>query len=159
MGILHETGHALYEQGLPARWRYQPVGADAGMAVHESQSLIVEMQACRSRPFAAHLAPLLREAFGVDGPAWSADGLYRAGTRVERGFIRVDADEVTYPAHIVLRYRLEKAMIEGDLDPGDLPHAWGDGTERLLGPRPPAARCGCLQDTHLPEGPRSPLPP
>ena len=152
MGVLHETGHALYEQGLPKEWRYQPVGQDGGMAVHESQSLIVEMQACRSREFAGFVAPLLREAFGVDGEAWTPDNLYRANIRVAPGFIRVDADEVTYPAHIILRYRLEQALIGGSLDLADLPEAWGEGMEKLLGIRPPDDRRGCLQDIHWPDG-------
>ncbi len=105
MGVLHETGHALYEQGRPAAWRRQPVGAARGMSLHESQSLTLEMQAGRSREFVAYLAPLVREAFGGTGPAWEADALYRTYTTVAPGFIRVDADECTYPAHILLRYR------------------------------------------------------
>ncbi|HEX7969920.1 MAG TPA: carboxypeptidase M32, partial [Stellaceae bacterium] len=106
MGVLHETGHALYERGLPPAWRRQPVGDARGMSIHESQSLLVEMQACRSREFAEFSAPLLRDAFGGRGPAWTAENLYRLNTRVERSLIRVDADEVTYPAHVILRYRL-----------------------------------------------------
>ena len=152
MGTLHETGHALYQQGLPRPWRWQPVGDDRGMTIHESQSLIIEMQACRSRSFADHLAPLLRETFGRRGPAWGAESLHRRLIHVEPGFIRVDADEVTYPLHIILRYRLETAMIEGRLDPSDLPDAWGEGMERLLGIRPPDDRLGCLQDIHWPDG-------
>ncbi len=85
------------------------------MSVHESQSLLVEMQACRSFEFMTFLAPLLREAFGGEGSACTAENLYRLSTRVEPGFIRVDADEVTYPAHILVRYELETAMIAGDL--------------------------------------------
>lgn len=152
MGVLHETGHALYEQGLPPAWRYQPVGQDRGMTLHESQSLMVEMQICRSRPFISYLAPLLREAFGGSGPEWEAENLYRLSTRVRPGFIRVDADEITYPAHVMLRYRLERAMVAGDLDPADLPGAWNDGFEALLGIRPPDDRRGCLQDIHWPDG-------
>ena len=115
MGVLHETGHALYEAGLPEAWRYQPVGQAGGMALHESQSLLIEMQACRSRPFMRFLAPLLAEH--LDGGTASADAeaLYRQAIRVEPGFIRVDSDEVTYPAHIMLRYRLERALIADDL--------------------------------------------
>ena len=113
MGVMHETGHALYEQGLPAAWQYLPVGESRGMAVHESQSLIIEMQACRSPAFIAFLAPILRDAFGRTGPQWTAESLYRRYTRVARSFIRVDADEVTYPAHVILRYRLERAMLSG----------------------------------------------
>ena len=152
MGVLHETGHALYQQGLPLQWRDQPVGEDRGMTIHESQSLIIEMQACRGRPFADYLAPLLRSAFGGGGPEWQSDNLHRLSLRVRPGFIRVDADEVTYPLHIILRYRLETAMIAGDLHPSDLPEAWGDGMERLLGIRPPDDRLGCLQDIHWPDG-------
>jgi carboxypeptidase Taq len=152
MAILHETGHALYEQGLPAEWRYRPVGLARGMAMHESQSLLMEMQACRSRPFLEFAAPLMREAFAAAGPAWEPENLYRLYTRVGRGFIRVDADEVTYPAHVILRYRLEKAMIAGDLVPHDLPGAWSDGLSELLGIRPPDDRLGCLQDIHWYDG-------
>jgi carboxypeptidase Taq len=152
MGILHETGHALYEQGRPAAWLTQPVGAARGMAVHESQSLIIEMQAARSRPFLDFLAPLLRETFGGNGPAWDAENLWRHYTRVEPGFIRVNADEVTYPAHVILRYRLERAMISGDLALTDLPAAWNDGLRALLGITPPDDRRGCLQDIHWPSG-------
>ncbi len=152
MGILHETGHALYERGLPEAWRRQPVGEARGMAMHESQSLLIEMQACRSREFSEYLAPVLRDAFGVTGPEWSADNIYRLNTRVRRGLIRVDADEVTYPAHVVLRYRLERALIAGDLALADLPAAWNDGMRELVGTVPPDDRQGCLQDIHWYDG-------
>ncbi|MDP4023175.1 carboxypeptidase M32 [Methylobacterium sp. NEAU 140] len=152
MGVLHETGHALYEQGRPAAWRHQPVGAARGMSLHESQSLIVEMQACRSPDFFRFLAPRLREAFGRSGPAWEPDNLHRLHTRVAPGFIRVDADEATYPAHILLRYRLETALIAGDLAVADLPGAFDDGMRDLLGLAVPDDRHGCLQDIHWPSG-------
>ena len=152
MGVLHETGHALYERGLPAAWRNQPVGAARGMSLHESQSLLVEMQACRSREFASFAAPLARGAFGRDGPAWQPDNLHRLSTRVEPGLIRVDADEVTYPAHVILRYRLERALLGGDLALADLPGAWRDGMQALLGIVPPGDTDGCLQDIHWPSG-------
>ncbi|AWU93781.1 carboxypeptidase M32 [Azospirillum ramasamyi] len=152
MGILHETGHALYEQNRPRAWLGQPVGQSRGMAVHESQSLLMEMQACRSPEFITWLAPVVREAFGGEGPAWEADNLRRLYSRVERGFIRVNADEVTYPAHIILRYRLEKALIAGDLTLPDLPGAWNDGMAELVGVVPPDDRLGCLQDIHWPGG-------
>lgn len=152
MGVLHETGHALYEQGRPAGYMNQPVGAARGMSVHESQSLLIEMQACRSAEFIAFAGPIMREAFGGSGPAWEPEALRRRYTRVERGFIRVDADEVTYPAHVILRYRLERAMIAGDLALADLPGAWNDGMRGLLGVTPPNDRLGCLQDIHWPSG-------
>ncbi|HEX9791493.1 MAG TPA: carboxypeptidase M32 [Kiloniellales bacterium] len=152
MGVLHETGHALYERGLPAAWRTQPVGAARGMAAHESQSLLMEMQACRSPEFVEYLAPLARAAFGGDGAAWTADNLKRMYNRVSPGFIRVDADEVTYPAHVILRYRLEKQIIAGDLAMADLPGAWNEGMRTLLGITPPDDGQGCLQDIHWYDG-------
>jgi carboxypeptidase Taq len=152
MGVLHETGHAMYERGLPSAWRRQPVGEARGMSVHESQSLLVEMQACRSREFLEFAAPLLRAAFNGKGPEWEAENLYRLYTRVERSFIRVDADEVTYPAHVILRYRLEKAMVAGDLGLDDLPAAWNAGMRELIGVAPPTDREGCLQDIHWYDG-------
>ena len=148
MAVLHETGHALYNAGLPPEWRRQPVGSARGMAMHESQSLMVEMQACRSAEFIGFLAPLARDAFGGAGPAWSAENLRRLYRRVVRSLIRVDADEVTYPAHVILRYRLERALIGGGLSLDDLPEAWAEGLEDLLGIRPPDDASGCLQDIH-----------
>ncbi|HMA15805.1 MAG TPA: carboxypeptidase M32 [Kiloniellaceae bacterium] len=152
MGVLHETGHAMYERGLPKDWRLQPVGEARGMAMHESQSLMVEMQASRSRAFVGWLAPLLRETFGGSGPAWQTDNLLRHYNRVKPDFIRVDADEVTYPAHVILRYRLEKALIAGEMDLGDLPGEWNAGLHGLLGITPPNDRLGCLQDIHWYDG-------
>ncbi|CCG41791.1 carboxypeptidase M32 [Magnetospirillum molischianum] len=149
MGVIHETGHALYEFGLPGgRWRHQPVGRARGMVMHESQSLLFEMQVARSRAFATFAAPAIRAAFDSDGPAWDAEALYRRGIKVEPGFIRVDADEVTYPAHVIIRYRLERALIEGRMELEDLPAAWNEGYGRLLGITPPNDRLGCLQDIH-----------
>jgi carboxypeptidase Taq len=157
MGVLHETGHALYELGLPADWRGQPVGEARGMALHESQSLMVEMQICRSREFLEFAAPLMRRAFQGEassdqGSAWSPENLFRLYTRVQPGSIRVDADEVTYPLHIILRYRLEQALLSGDLAVADLPLAWNDTMQSLLGVTPPDASAGCLQDIHWPAG-------
>lgn len=152
MGVLHETGHALYEQGRPQAFMNQPVGQARSMSVHESQSLLIEMQACRSREFLQYAAPVMSEAFGGSGPAWEADALWRRYTRVAPGFIRVDADEVTYPAHVILRYRLEKALIADSLPLSELPAAWNAGMQELLGVTPPDDRLGCLQDVHWPSG-------
>ena len=148
MGVLHETGHALYEQGLPKPWRRQPVGGARGMSMHESQSLLMEMQACRSLEFLSFVAPLLRDSFGGSGPVWEPENLYRLATRVRRSLIRVDADEATYPAHVILRYRLEQAMIGGDLKVSDLPGAWRSEMRALIGVEPPDDKDGCLQDIH-----------
>lgn len=152
LGVLHETGHALYERGLPAAFARQPVGDAAGMAAHESQSLIVEMQACRSDAFLGFLGGELRAAFGGDPAAYGPANLAANWRRVERGFIRVDADEITYPAHVILRFRLERAMIQGGLDIADLPGAWNEGMQRMLGITPPNDAKGCLQDIHWHDG-------
>ncbi|MFZ5779595.1 MAG: carboxypeptidase M32 [Pseudomonadota bacterium] len=152
MGVLHETGHGLYEAGLPRDWRRQPVGNARGMVLHESQSLLMEMQACRSDAFIAFAAPRMQKAFGRSGPAWTTENIHRLYTRVAPGFIRVDADEVTYPLHIMLRYRLERAMLAGDLPLTDLPGAWNEGMRDLLGIVPPDDALGCLQDIHWPDG-------
>ncbi|WP_282607549.1 carboxypeptidase M32 [Pelagibius sp. Alg239-R121] len=152
MGVLHETGHALYERGLPQDWRLQPVGEARGMAVHESQSLLIEMQACRSSEFMTFAAPLARDAFSGQGSAWEPANLLAIYNRVKPDFIRVDADEVTYPAHVILRYRLEKALIADEMSLADLPAAWNDGLQELLGITPPDDRLGCLQDIHWYDG-------
>ncbi|HEX2529232.1 MAG TPA: carboxypeptidase M32 [Geminicoccus sp.] len=153
MGVLHELGHAQYTAGQPVAWRHQPVGDARGMIVHESQSLFTEMQASRSRPFTAFLAGRARAVFErEDDPALSAENLSRLVNRVQKSLIRVEADETTYPLHIVLRWRLEKAMINGDLSVADLPAAWNDGMRELLGIVPPDDRRGCLQDIHWPVG-------
>ncbi|WP_297443595.1 carboxypeptidase M32 [Acidocella sp.] len=149
MGVLHETGHALYEQNLPARFRRQPVGEAAGMAMHESQSLIIEMQAARSDAYLSHLAPLFGQAFAK--PVTSA-ALKSRLRRVARSFIRVEADELTYPAHVLLRFRLEQALLSGDLTVPDLPGAWNEGFQALLGITPPTHAQGCLQDIHWFDG-------
>ena len=152
MGVLHETGHALYERGLPAAHARQPVGEAAGMAAHESQSLIVEMQACRSNAYLSWLGPQLHGAFGGDTAPYDPANLSRLWRRVERGFIRGDADEMTYPAHVILRFRLEQALIAGSLAVVDLPGAWNEGMQLLLGITPPNDALGCLQDIHWYDG-------
>jgi carboxypeptidase Taq len=148
LGALHETGHAMYDLGLPQDWREQPVGRDRGMALEESQSLLIEMMVCRSRPFVRYVQPLLLKHFGVAGPEWDVENLYGHLTRVQRGVIRVDADELTYPLHIMLRYELEKQLLSGELAVRDLAEAWNAGIESRLGIRPANDLEGCLQDIH-----------
>ncbi len=147
MGVLHETGHAIYEQNRPADWLSQPVGQARGMTLHESQSLLIEMQACRGDNFLGYLAPLLRDAFG-DQPAFEAANLQAHYRRVRPGLIRVDADEITYPAHVLVRYEIERALFAGELSLRDLPAAFNDGMRALLGINVPDDRRGCLQDIH-----------
>jgi carboxypeptidase Taq len=148
--VAHEAGHGLYDRFTPRQWHAQPVGASQhmGLAIHESQSLSLDMQLARSREYWEFLAPKARKAFGREGAELSAENLYRHVTRVTRGFIRVEADEVTYPAHVILRYRLEKRMVEGRLEIKDLPEAWNAAMKALIGAEPPDDRRGCLQDIH-----------
>jgi carboxypeptidase Taq len=152
MGVMHETGHALYEEGLPPDHARQPVGEAAGMAAHESQSLLIELQVCRSDAYLSWLGPKLHAKFGGDPALYATENLGRLLRHVERGFIRVESNEVTYPAHVILRFRLERALIAGDLAVADLPGAWNEGMQGLLGITPPDDRRGCLQDIHWYDG-------
>ena len=148
LGAMHETGHAMYDLGLPQAWHDQPVGRDRGMALEESQSLLLEMIVGRSRAFVHYLRPLLEKHFAISGPEWEAENLYRRLTHVQRSLIRVDADELTYPLHILLRYELEKKLLSGELAVRELPEAWNAGMEQRLEVRPSGAAEGCLQDIH-----------
>ena len=156
MGILHETGHALYEQNLPDAWLTQPVGQAAGMAIHESQSLLHEMQVCRSAEFLGFAGARVREHLGrfTKNPgALENENLARLVTRVRPGLIRIDADEVTYPAHVILRFELERALLEGTLALEDLPAAWDRKMRESLGLSTLGNdRDGCMQDVHWPSG-------
>ena len=148
MATMHETGHAMYEAGLPTEWAFQPAGSARGMGLHESQSLLFEMQAGRSRAFLPVLARLMRETFGGEAEAWSDDNIRRLYRRVRPSFIRVDADEVTYPLHVILRYRIERALTDGALEVEGIPEAWNELSRELLGITPPNDALGCLQDIH-----------
>ena len=148
MGTIHETGHARYEQNLPRDWLGQPVADARSMGIHESQSLSFEMQLGRSRAFAGLLAPKLRAHFG-DQPAFEPDNLHRLMTRVKPGFIRVDADELTYPAHVILRDGIERELIDGSLKADDIPARWDEGMQSLLGIDTRGNYSdGCMQDVH-----------
>jgi carboxypeptidase Taq len=152
MGTIHETGHGRYEQNRPRAWLGQPVSEARSMAIHESQSLAFEMQLGRSRPFMELLAPLLVEYLG-DQPAFEPDNLYRLYTRVRPGLIRVDADEVTYPAHVILRYEIERALIEGEIEVDDIPELWDAKMGALLGLDTRGNyRDGPMQDIHWTDG-------
>jgi carboxypeptidase Taq len=148
LGALHETGHAMYDVGLPVEYADQPVGRDRGMALEESQSLLMEMIVCRSRGFVTYLKPLLEKHFGVSGPEWSEENLYAHLTRVKRGPIRVDADELTYTLHIQLRYELENQLLSGELAVRNLRDAWNSSMEQRLGVKPQNDLEGVLQDVH-----------
>lgn len=146
MGIVHETGHARYEQGLPRAWRGQPAGLARSMAIHESQSLFCEMQLSANPAFLRQLQPLIQRHLQCD---FSAEALSQHYTRVNPGLIRVDADEVTYPCHILLRFEAEKAFIDGRLAVDDLPDFWSSQMQQLLGINTDGNyRDGCMQDIH-----------
>jgi carboxypeptidase Taq len=152
MGTIHETGHGRYEQGRPRELLGQPISEARSMAIHESQSLSFEMQLGRSRPFMEVLAPLLVEYFGAQ-PAFAPDNLFKLYTRVKPGFIRVDADEVTYPAHVILRYEIERPLIEGEIEVDDIPALWDQKMEQLLGLDTRGNyKDGPMQDIHWTDG-------
>lgn len=148
LATIHETGHALYEQNLPRNPIGQPVAMSRSMAIHESQSLSLEMQLGSHPGFVRRLLPLLREHLGPQ-PAFEGDNLHRLITRVTPGLIRVDADEVTYPAHVLLRYRIERALIEGQAEAEDIPALWDAQMQELLGLDTRGNhKDGALQDAH-----------
>ncbi len=152
MGIVHETGHARYEQNLPRELLHLPVGRARSMGIHESQSLSFEMQLGRSPAFLQCIAPLVQKHLGPQD-AFSAGNLARLLTRVEPGYIRVDADELTYPAHVILRFEIERALIDGELQAADVPAAWDEKMQAYLGLDTRGNfRNGCLQDIHWPSG-------
>lgn len=152
MGTIHETGHARFEQNLPREWLGQPVARARSYGIHESQSLSFEMQLARSPAFAGLLTPLLSKHFGQQ-PAFAADNMSRLFTRVRPGYIRVEADEVTYPAHVILRYEIERPLIEGSIEPDDIPDLWAEKMQAWLGIDTRGNyRDGCMQDVHWTDG-------
>ena len=145
---IHETGHGLYEQGLPLEHRSNPLGEAVGMAVHESQSRLWENQIGQSRAFWKHFEPLFRQAFRSQLSGISSDELYLAINAVRLNPIRVDSDEVTYNLHIILRFELEKALFLGDLKVRDLPGEWNRLSKEIVGLEPKNDAEGVLQDVH-----------
>lgn len=152
MGITHETGHARYEQGLPRDTAALALGRARSMGIHESQSLSFEMQIGRNPAFLRPVSALVKKHLG-DQAAFEAANLARLFTRVVPGFIRVDADELTYPAHIILRYEIESALINGEIEARDIPALWDEKMMAYLGldTRGNFAQ-GCLQDIHWTSG-------
>jgi carboxypeptidase Taq len=148
MAALHEVGHAFYELGLPGKFAFQPVGMASGFSTHESQSTIVEMQAGRTREFIRYLSRALPEAYKAPAAPFAEDNLHRWYRRVQPGPIRIEADEVTYALHIVIRHELENRMLDGTLAVSDLPSAWNELYRDLLGVNPRSDSEGCLQDVH-----------
>ena len=145
---IHETGHALYDQGIPAEYLGLPVGRVPSLGMHESQSRLWENQVGRSRPFTDFLLPHLKERFPDEIGMTEPDEFYRGVNRVGRTLIRVTADELTYNLHVALRFELELALFRDELSVADLPGAWNSGMERHLGIRPESDSDGVLQDMH-----------
>lgn len=151
-GVIHETGHARYEQNLPRNWLGQPVSYARSTAIHESQSLFFEMQLARSDAFLQHLLPAVVEQFGPQ-PAFEASNFVAWNQRVKPGFIRIDADEVSYPAHVILRYEIERALIDGEIEVDDIPALWDEKMRHWLGLSTEGNyRDGCMQDIHWTDG-------
>ncbi len=150
LGVVHETGHARYEQNLSPAWAGLPVGEARSTGIHESQSLFFEMQLARSPEFTKLLAPLAQRLLDrAQDPAFTVDNLYAFNTRIKRGYIRVDADELTYPAHVILRYEIERALIEGEIEVDDIPALWHEKMQAYLGLSTEGNyRDGCMQDIH-----------
>jgi carboxypeptidase Taq len=146
-GIMHEAGHGLYEQGLDPVHAFTPMGQSVSLGIHESQSRLWENFVGRSRPFWVCYFPQLQAAFPVLADV-SLDDWYFAINAVRPSLIRVEADEVTYSLHIMLRFDLERQMIAGELQVADIPAAWNAGMQQLLGITPPNDAEGCLQDIH-----------
>ena len=150
MGIVHETGHARHEQGLPKALQGLPAGGARSMGIHESQSLFFEMQLGCSKEFIEQLAPLTLKHFPNNNPAvFEAENLHKIYTRVTPGLIRVDADEVTYPAHVMLRYEIERDLINGSIHYSDIPELWDLKMQKYLGLSTAGNyKNGCMQDIH-----------
>lgn len=145
---LHEAGHAMYEQGINPAYDGTPLGHGASAGVHESQSRMWENLVGRSRPFWQHFYPRLQGQFPTQLADVSPEAFYRAVNKVQPSLIRVDADEVTYNLHIIIRFELELALLEGSLAVRDLPEAWRASYRTYLGVTPPDDKTGVLQDMH-----------
>jgi carboxypeptidase Taq len=151
-GVIHETGHARYEQNLPRNWSGQPIALARSTAIHESQSLFFEMQLGRSKAFLTRLIPAVTRHFG-DQAAFEESNFIAWNQQVKPGFIRVDADEVSYPAHVILRYEIERALINGDIEVDDIPALWNEKMQAWLGLSTVGDyRNGCMQDIHWTDG-------
>jgi len=147
-GTIHETGHALYEQGLPSEHVFTPSGSYVSLGLHESQSRMWENLVGRSRSFWSHHWDDLRETFPDALSGVSPAEFYSAINAVSPSFIRVEADELTYNLHIILRFEIERALFNGSLKVEDVPAAWNEKFEEAFGLTPPDDREGCLQDVH-----------
>lgn len=155
MGIIHETGHARYEQCRPKDWLNQPVSRARGMGMHEGQSLLFELQVGHAPAFIKYLTPLIKGHFADCAPDFdfSEKNILRLINHVAQSYIRVDADELTYPLHIILRFEIEEALIAGTIEAADVPAIWNEKMQTYLGLSTTGNdQNGCLQDVHWPSG-------
>jgi carboxypeptidase Taq len=151
-GTIHEAGHGMYEQNLPEQWSATPLGEAVSLSVHESQSRLWENLVGRSPAFWRGAFPRLQRAFAGRFDDVARDDFVRAINVVRPSLIRVEADELTYHLHVLLRFEIERALIEGSLDVVDLPERWRQRHGELLGVAPHDDRDGVLQDVHWSEG-------
>ena len=146
--VIHETGHGLYEQGRMERDRDLPVSEALTMAIHESQSLFWERMIAQGKSFCVRYLPLLADTFPHNFKNINPEQLYEAVNASEPSFIRVEADEVTYPMHVILRFELERGLFDGSIQVEQLPKMWNAKMREYLGAEPPTDTLGVLQDTH-----------
>ncbi len=147
-GVIHEAGHGLYEQGMPEKWVRHPLGTATSLGVHESQSRLWENIVARSLPFWEYFLPALQKYFPAQYRDATPEAVYQAVNHVEASFIRVEADELTYNLHVILRFEIESEIFSGQLDVADIPARWNRGMKDFLGITPPDDAQGCLQDIH-----------
>ncbi len=147
-GLIHEAGHGLYEQGIDRKLVRTPLGQAVSLGIHESQSRLWENVVGRSRAFWRHFLPKLKRVFPEQLKGVSLADFHFAVNDVTPSFIRVEADEVTYNLHVILRYEIEKGLIDGSIDPGKLPQVWNAKMKELLGIAPKTDSVGVLQDIH-----------
>lgn len=150
--VIHEAGHALYEQGRPYAWGDVPAAESLTMGIHESQSLFWERMIAQGKPFCTHYFAAIREAFPDHLRNVTIDAFYRALNTCKPSFIRVEADEVTYPLHIILRYEIERGLFDGTMQVDELPQIWNELMQQYLGIIPPSDVLGVLQDSHWGSG-------
>lgn len=149
---IHETGHGLYEQGLPVEHYGIPAGEPCSYSIHESQSRLWENNVGRSRPFWVHYYPELQKFFPEQLARVSLDAFYKGLNKVQPSLIRTEADEISYHFHVYIRYQIEKKLIEGNLQTRELPEVWNHQYKELLGVVPGSDKAGCLQDVHWSHG-------
>ena len=146
--LMHETGHALYEQGLPKKWTHQPIGSAGGMSLHESQSLFIEMQIIKSVQVSQFIKQTLKKNMNKNSLIWNEKDIYQVRNKVEQNYIRVDSDEVHYPLHIIHRFNVEYKIIQENEKIEYLPEIWNQQFSKTMGVNVDNDVNGCLQDIH-----------